>query len=81
MSDTSNYVYLAMTANHWGSGVSEKSALSNLRLAGGSSSITRSGYSIYRVHPKFSVCDIDGTIYTPKGHPAITVTDKRKKRA
>lgn len=80
--ETSNYVWLAMTANGWGSSkTSEADAVRACREHNGSSHVQKYGYATYRVHPDFEINQIDGTIYTPKGHPAIKVTDKivRKK--
>lgn len=79
--DTSNYVYLAMTANFWGSGKTEKEALRNCREAGGSSMIEKYGYATYRVHPDFDIEGSDGRVMTPIGHPAIKVTDAIKRKA
>lgn len=80
--DTSNYVWLAMTANGWGkSDKSEADAVRACREYNGRSHVQKYGYATYQVHPDFEVDQVNGSIRTPIGHPAIKVTDKivRKK--
>jgi hypothetical protein len=76
------YVYLAYTANFWGMANSQKDALRNVRGAGGSSSLSRYGYIIYKVHPETEVNEMDGGFRHPVGQPPIKIADclKRKKR-
>ena len=82
MSDvTENYVPLAMTANTWVAGkptTPYKTLVDRLKREAGSSTVKKYGYTIRLVHPKFSVSEIDGTIYTPAGHPTVLVEDKRR---
>jgi hypothetical protein len=79
--DTSNYVYLCMGCHSWGwSDASEAAAIKNCRNQAGQNLWKKHGYKTYRVHPKWEINEIDGTIYTPLGHPAILVTDKSVKR-
>lgn len=78
--DTTNYVYLCMTAHGWGSSkVSEADAIKACREYNGSSHVKRYGYVTYRVHPDFSINQVDGTIYTPQGHPTIKLTERVKR--
>jgi hypothetical protein len=79
--DTSNYVYLCMTANFWGNSKSQQQAIRNCREAGGASRIEKYGYIVYRVHPDFEIDAVHGDVRTPIGHPAIKVLDKRKPKA
>lgn len=81
--DTSNYVWLCMTANGWGwSEKSEREAITACRDYMGREHVRKYGYVTYRVHPDFEINQVHGDIYTPKGHPIIRVNDhivKRKK--
>lgn len=76
--DTSNYVYLCMTAHFWGKGKSPELALRYCREAGGGEMIKRHGYRTYHVHPEFEINCVNGQVATPLGHPAILVVDKKK---
>lgn len=78
--DTSNYVYLCMTAHFWGKGKTPELARRYCREAGGGGMIEKHGYMVYRVHPDFEVDPVHGDVRTPIGHPAIVVSDKRTKR-
>jgi len=78
--DTTNYEYLAITANYWGSGKTEAEALRNCRAQDGGNHVRRFGYVMWRIHPDSQVSDVDGSIYYPVGHPAIRVKDARKNR-
>ena len=75
--DTSNYVYLAITAHFRGWGETELRAIGAMQRAGGGPGMKKHGYSVYRVHPDFQVDCVDGSVLTPVGHPAIKVTEKR----
>lgn len=75
--DTSNYVYLAVTAHFWGKAKTERGALTNLRNAGGGQSLEECGHVMFRAHPE-SYLDRDGYICTPKGHSPIKVSDETK---
>ena len=77
--DTSSYVYLCMVPNFWGSAKTEAGAKANCRRAGGDTQ--RHGFVIYRVHPKFNIDSVDGSVLTPIGHPAIKVRDTIKRKA
>ncbi len=80
--DTTNYVYLAMTANFWASSkTSEEAAVRSLRAQAGSSQVTKYGWVTYHIHPDFEVCGINGDVMTPIGHKAIKLTDKIKRKA
>jgi hypothetical protein len=79
--DTTNYVYLAMTANGWGqSPKSEADAIKACREYMGSSHVAKYGYVTFRVHPDFSICQVHGNIFTPTDHPVIKLTDKIKRK-
>lgn len=78
--DTSNYVYLCLTAHFWGKGGSPALARRYCREAGGGRMIEKHGYMVYRVHPDFEVDPVHGDVRTPLGHPAILVTDKRTEK-
>jgi len=77
---TDNYVFLAMTLYGWGSGKTEREAIENCRSHNGSSHVKKYGYSLWRLHPDFEVSQIDGTVFTPEGHPAIKIADRIVKR-
>ncbi len=81
--DTSDYVYLVMTGNGWGSGKDKAEALRNCRAHMGTEHVKRCGYMVLRVHPDFRVSKVDGTVYTPAGHAAIEVEDRviRRRKA
>ncbi len=80
--DTTNYVYLAMTANFWAwSKASEDAAVKALRGHAGSKQVTKYGWVTYHIHPDFEVCGINGDVMTPIGHKAIKLTDKIKRKA
>jgi len=79
--DTSNYVYLCMTANGWGSSKSsEAAAIEACRSHMGRAHVKKYGYLTYRAHPDFEIDEVNGTIYTPKDHPVIRLADKVVKR-
>ena len=78
--DTSNYVFLCMTANYWGNAKSQEQAIRNCREAGGSERLKKYGYVVYRVHPDFEIEGVNGTVMTPIGHPAIKVLDRIVKK-
>lgn len=81
MTDASNYVWLAMTANGWGSSkTSEADAVRACRSHMGTSHVAKFGYVTYRVHPDFEIDQVDGTVRTPHGNPAIKITDKIKRK-
>lgn len=75
--DTSNYVYLCMTANYWGTSKSQEQAIRYCREAGGSERMKKYGYRVYHVHPDFEIEGVHGSVLTPTGHPAIMVLDKK----
>ena len=82
--DTSNYVYLCMTGNGWGSSkTSEAAAIQACRDYMGSEHVRKCGYITFKVHPNFRVCEIHGDVYTPTDHPPIKLTEnvKRKNKA
>ncbi len=80
--DTSNYVWLAMTAHGWGwSPRTEAEAVNECRKHMGTKHVRECGYITFRVHPDFEIGPVDGTIYTPEGHPVIQVHDRTVKKA
>jgi hypothetical protein len=74
--DTSNYVYLCMTANFWGKGKTPEIAKRNCRESSGSQQFQKYGHVLYHIHPDFEVSGINGDVRTPIGHKAIKVEDK-----
>lgn len=79
--DASNYVYLCMTGNGWGSSKSsEAAAVEACRSHMGREHVKRCGYVTYKVHPEFTICEVRGTIYTPLGHTPIKLTDRAVKK-
>jgi hypothetical protein len=77
--DTSNYIHIAIISNFWGSGETANEAVKQMRRAGGGSQMTKHGYIVYRVHPDFTISNVDGSVFTPIGHPVVRVLDKRRR--
>lgn len=67
------YVHLVITANFWGSGKSERAALSSCRLAGGDTQLRKHGYVLLYAPPEFVISDINGSVFHPKDKPVIEV--------
>jgi hypothetical protein len=73
--DTKDWVYLCMTANHWGSGKTEDAAIQQCRRVAGRDWVKKYGYVLYHIHPDFEISNVDGTIYTPLGVPPAKIKD------
>lgn len=70
-------VYIALTANFWGKGRTEKAAIGKLKEAGGSGSMKKHGHIIYEAHPETVVTDMGGFRH-PRGCPPVKIADHRK---
>jgi hypothetical protein len=78
--DTSNYVVMAYTGNYWATGKQTTpydTIVDRLRRHCGSRHVTKHGCILYLVHPDFEVCGVTGDVFTPTGHPAIKLEDRR----
>ncbi len=78
--DTSNYIVLAMTANFWVTGSATTpydTIVRRLRGYAGSKHVTKHGCVLYSVHPDYEIDCVNGTIYSPAGHKATKLEDRR----
>jgi hypothetical protein len=74
--DTSNYEYLALTANYWAKASTIEGALRQLRHEAGSDRVKKFGYVLYHCHVDTEVNDIDGGLIFPKGKRPLQLEDK-----